>query len=144
MRRAALRKSRALGWRRETRLAESGRNGRLVVVGRDLRWRAEAAGVALTLQDALDDWRRAEPPLRAIAEQLERGAGSRHPFDEKAAASPLPRAYQWVDGSAHLNRVELVRRARGAQMPPSFLSDPLLHQGGAYGFLAPWDQFTAR
>jgi fumarylacetoacetate (FAA) hydrolase len=117
-----------------------GRDGRLVVVSRDLRWCVEATGVAPTLQAALDDWPRAQPALAAIAQMLESdAAGPRRPFDEAEAASPLPRAYQWADGSAYLNHVELVRRARGAEMPPSFLTDPLLYQGGSDGFLAPRD-----
>jgi fumarylacetoacetate (FAA) hydrolase len=117
----------------------SGRDGRLVVVSRDLtRW-VDAAGAAPTLQAALDDWPRAEPTLRDLAEALERGEGPSHPFDAAAAASPLPRAYQWADGSAYLNHMELVRRARGAEMPPSFLTSPLLYQGGSDGFLAPTD-----
>jgi fumarylacetoacetate (FAA) hydrolase len=121
----------------------SGRDGRLVVVSDDLRWCVEAAGVAPTLQAALDDWAGAEPALRAIAHELEGGGGPRRPFDEAAAASPLPRAYQWADGSAYLNHVELVRRARGAQMPPSFLADPLLYQGGSDGFLGPREPIPA-
>ena len=116
-----------------------GRDGRLVVVSRDLTRCAPATGVAPTLQAALDDWPRAEPALRAIAEALERGGGPALSFDAADAASPLPRAYQWADGSAYLNHVELVRRARGAEMPPSFLVDPLLYQGGSDGFLAPTD-----
>jgi len=118
---------------------KSGRDGRLVVVSRDLTRYAEATGAAPTLQAALDGWPRAEPALRALAEALERGAASARPFDASAAASPLPRAYQWADGSAYLNHVELVRRARGAEMPPSFLTSPLLYQGGSDGFLAPTD-----
>jgi fumarylacetoacetate (FAA) hydrolase len=117
----------------------SGRDGRLVVVSRDLTRCVEPAGVAPTLQAALDDWPRAEPALRALAEALERGEASAQPFDAAAAASPLPRAYQWADGSAYLNHMELVRRARGAEMPPSFLASPLLYQGGSDGFLAPTD-----
>ncbi len=116
----------------------SGRDGRLVVVSRDLARCAGGADVGVpTLQAALDDWRLAEPRLRALADQLEAGEAKATPFDEAAAASPLPRAYQWADGSAYLNHVELVRRARGAEMPPSFLTDPLLYQGGSDGFLAP-------
>jgi fumarylacetoacetate (FAA) hydrolase len=89
------------------------------------------------LQAALDAWTQAEPALRALSQRLEAGEASRRPFAETEAASPLPRAYQWADGSAYLNHVELVRRARGAQMPPSFLADPLMYQGGSDGFLAP-------
>jgi fumarylacetoacetate (FAA) hydrolase len=121
---------------------KSGRDGRLAVVSRDLARCAEASGVAPTLQAALDDWPRAEPALRALAAELERGAG--RPFDPTTAASPLPRAYQWADGSAYLNHVELVRRARGAEMPPSFLNDPLLYQGGSDGFLGPTDPIPFR
>ncbi|HVN01866.1 MAG TPA: fumarylacetoacetate hydrolase family protein [Caulobacteraceae bacterium] len=116
---------------------DAGRDGRLVVVSRDLAWRADAPPAWPTLQVALDDWARAAPALAAIAARLEAGEGPRAPFDEAEAASPLPRAYQWADGSAYLNHVELVRRARGAEMPPSFLTDPLLYQGGSDGFLPP-------
>jgi fumarylacetoacetate (FAA) hydrolase len=118
---------------------KSGRDGRLLVVSGDLARCAPASDVAPTLQAALDDWPRAEAGLRALAEALERGAVAGQPFDPAAAASPLPRAYQWADGSAYLNHVELVRRARGAEMPPSFLTSPLLYQGGSDGFLAPTD-----
>jgi fumarylacetoacetate (FAA) hydrolase len=118
---------------------KSGRDGRLVVVRSDLTRCVEAAGVATALQAALDDWTLAEPALRALAEALERGDGPSQAFDAAAAASPLPRAYQWADGSAYLNHMELVRRARGAEMPPSFHVDPLLYQGGSDGFLAPTD-----
>ena len=118
---------------------KSGRDGRLLVVSGDLARCAPASDVAPTLQAALDDWPRAEAGLRALAAALERDEGDRRPFDQAAAASPLPRAYQWADGSAYLNHVELVRRARGAEMPPSFLTSPLLYQGGSDGFLAPTD-----
>ena len=116
-----------------------GRDGRLVVVSRDLAWCADAkvAGAPSTLQGALDDWDRAAPALRALAAGLEAGEATRRPFAQGQALSPLPRAYQWADGSAYLNHVELVRRARGAEMPPEFWTDPLLYQGGSDGFLAP-------
>jgi fumarylacetoacetate (FAA) hydrolase len=113
-----------------------GRDGRLVVVSGDLAWQADAAGIAPTLQAALDDWAHTAPALAALS-RLDAGEAPRTPFDASLAASPLPRAYQWADGSAYLNHVELVRRARGAEMPPSFLTDPLLYQGGSDGFLAP-------
>ena len=116
---------------------DAGRDGRLVVVSRDLAWCADARAAAPTLQAALDDWARVRPVLEALAMRLEAGDLPRQPFDQAAAASPLPRAYQWADGSAYLNHVELVRRARGAEMPPSFLTDPLLYQGGSDGFLRP-------
>jgi len=118
---------------------KSGRDGRLVVVSNDLAWFTDAATVAPTLQAALDDWDRCEPLLRALAESLEHGGVPRERFHEHEAASPLPRAYQWADGSAYVNHVDLVRRARGAEMPQTFWTDPLMYQGGSDGFLAPRD-----
>ncbi len=118
---------------------KSGRDGRLVVVSRDLAWCVEAAGIAPTLQAALDDWERCEPLLRGLALSLEHGAVASERFHEREAASPLPRAYQWADGSAYVNHVALVRKARGADMPASFWTDPLMYQGGSDGFLAPRD-----
>ena len=114
-----------------------GRDGRLVVVSDDLAWCVEAVEVAPTLQAALDDWERCEPMLRGLARSLEIGAVPRVRFHEAQAESPLPRAYQWVDGSAYVNHVQLVRQARGAEMPESFWTDPLVYQGGSDGFLAP-------
>jgi fumarylacetoacetate (FAA) hydrolase len=116
---------------------EGGRDGRLVVVSNDLAWQAPAEAVAPTLQAALNDWERCEPKLRALAASLEQGALPRERFHEHAAASPLPRAYQWADGSAYVNHVQLVRRARGAELPQSFWTDPLMYQGGSDGFLGP-------
>jgi fumarylacetoacetate (FAA) hydrolase len=116
---------------------KSGRDGRLVVVSRDLAWCVEAMGIAPTLQAALDDWERCEPLLRGLAGSLEHGSVASERFHEREAASPLPRAWQWADGSAYVNHVELVRKARGAQMPDSFWTDPLMYQGGSDGFLAP-------
>ncbi|WP_421934748.1 fumarylacetoacetate hydrolase family protein [Phenylobacterium sp.] len=116
-----------------------GRDGRLVVVSNDLAWCVEANNVAPTLQAALDDWERCEPLLRGLAESLEHGSIPRVRFHEHNAESPLPRAYQWADGSAYVNHVELVRKARGAEMPASFWTDPLMYQGGSDGFLAPRD-----
>jgi len=118
---------------------KSGRDGRLVVVSRDLAWCADAAPVAPTLQAALDDWERCEPLLRGLAESLEHGSVPLERFHEHQAASPLPRAYQWADGSAYVNHVALVRQARGAAMPESFWTDPLMYQGGSDGFLGPRD-----
>jgi fumarylacetoacetate (FAA) hydrolase len=114
-----------------------GRDGRLVVVSNDLTRCASAASVAATLQAALDDWANARPALEAIANELEAGGGDN--FDQAACASPLPRAYQWADGSAYVNHVELVRKARGAEMPASFWTDPLMYQGGSDSFLGPRD-----
>jgi fumarylacetoacetate (FAA) hydrolase len=118
---------------------KTGRDGRLVVVSHDLAWCADAVDAAPTLQAALDDWTRAEPILKAIAASLETGGVPRERFHEHEAMSPLPRAYQWADGSAYVNHVELVRRARGAEMPASFWTDPLMYQGGSDGFLGPRD-----
>lgn len=108
-----------------------GRDGRLVVVSPDLAWYADAAPVTPTLQSALDDWERYEPQLRALAENLEHGSVPRERFHEREAAAPLPRACQWADGSAYVNHVELVRKARGAELPESFWHDPLMYQGGS-------------
>ncbi|KAK0360582.1 hypothetical protein LTR94_026754, partial [Friedmanniomyces endolithicus] len=116
-----------------------GRDGRLVVVSNDLNWFTDAFLIAPTLQAALDDWERCEPLLRALAESLEHEGVPRGRFHERDAAAPLPRAYQWADGSAYVNHVELVRRARGAEMPESFWTDPLMYQGGSDGFLGPRD-----
>jgi len=116
-----------------------GRDGRLVVVSNDLAWCVEATNVAPTLQAALDDWERCEPLLRGLAEGLETGSIPRVRFHEKDAESPLPRAYQWADGSAYVNHVALVRKARAADMPDSFWTDPLMYQGGSDSFLAPRD-----
>ena len=118
---------------------KSGRDGRLVVVSDDLNWYTDAGLIAPTLQAALDDWERCEPELRNLAEMLEHGSAPRERFHEREAASPLPRAYQWADGSAYVNHVELVRKARGAEMPASFWTDPLMYQGGSDGMLAPRD-----
>jgi fumarylacetoacetate (FAA) hydrolase len=116
---------------------KGGRDGRLVVVTRDLAWCIDASPIAATLQAALDDWERCEPLLLGLAESLEHGSVQRTRFREHEAASPLPRAYQWADGSAFVNHVALVRQARGASMPESFWSDPLMYQGGSDGFLGP-------
>jgi fumarylacetoacetate (FAA) hydrolase len=118
---------------------KGGRDGRLVVVSNDLAWFTEAHHIAPTLQAAMDHWEGLEPALRGLAESLELGAVPRERFHEHQAASPLPRAYQWADGSAYVNHVALVRQARGAEMPQSFWTDPLMYQGGSDGFLGPRD-----
>jgi fumarylacetoacetate (FAA) hydrolase len=118
---------------------KGGRDGRLVVVSSDLAWFAPADAIAPTLQAALDDWDRCEPLLRGLAESLDHGAVPRERFHEHDAHSPLPRAYQWADGSAYVNHVALVRKARTADMPDSFWTDPLMYQGGSDSFLAPRD-----
>jgi fumarylacetoacetate (FAA) hydrolase len=116
---------------------KSGRDGRLVVVSDDLRYCADASAIAPTLQAALDNWSAVEPWLREMSAKVETGYASVQPFREADTVSPLPRAFQWADGSAYVNHVELVRRARGATMPESFWTDPLMYQGASDGFLAP-------
>ena len=118
---------------------KQGRDGALVVVSNDLAWCADAAHIAPTLQAALDDWDRLLPHLQNLATDLEHEMIPMRRFHEHAAASPLPRAYQWADGSAYVNHVALVRQARAAEMPDSFWHDPLMYQGGSDGFLAPRD-----
>jgi fumarylacetoacetate (FAA) hydrolase len=118
---------------------KGGRDGRLVVVSNDLAWFTDAGTIAPTLQAALDDWERCEPMLKALAVSVEDGGVPLERFHEHDAASPLPRAYQWVDGSAYVNHVQLVRQARGAEMPESFWTDPLMYQGASDGFLGPRD-----
>jgi fumarylacetoacetate (FAA) hydrolase len=114
---------------------KSGRDGHLVVVSNDLAWYADAAHITPTLQAALDDWDELAPRLEALATDLEHAAIPRERFHEHDAAAPLPRAYQWADGSAYVNHVELVRKARGAELPESFWHDPLMYQGGSDEFL---------
>lgn len=114
-----------------------GRDGRLVIVSGDLTRATDAFPVVATLQGALDDWSRCAPRLADLAESLEHGSVPSFRFHEHHCASPLPRAYQWVDGSAYVNHVELVRKARGAEMPESFWTDPLMYQGGSDSFLGP-------
>ena len=116
-----------------------GRDGRLVVVSDDLAWCAEAAHIAPTLQAALDEWERCAPALETLATDLSHEAIPMMRFHERMAAAPLPRAFQWADGSAYVNHVALVRQARGAEMPESFWHDPLVYQGGSDGFLGPRD-----
>ncbi len=116
---------------------KDGRDGRLVVVSRDLTRFLAADDVASTLQSALDDWKKKRPVLEALSARVDAGEGDS--FDESACASPLPRAYQWADGSAYVNHVELVRKARGAEMPATFWTDPLIYQGGSDSFLGPRD-----
>ena len=121
-------------------LKEGGRDGTLVVVSRDLARATRAGKVAPTLQAALDDWANCALRLAAMASMLERGAArDAFTFDPAACAAPLPRAYQFADGSAYLWHVELVRKARKAEMPPSYYDDPLMYQGLSDGFLGPAD-----
>jgi fumarylacetoacetate (FAA) hydrolase len=121
-------------------LKDGTRDGRLAVVSRDLTRALEAGAVARTLQAAIEDWDRVAPMLADLYAELNAGA-ARHatPFDPAQCHSPLPRAYQWTDGSAYVNHVELVRKARGAEMPQSFWTDPLIYQGGSDSFIGPCD-----
>lgn len=116
---------------------DAGRDGRLIVVSRDLKRAADARSIAPTLQSALDEWARTEPLLARLAGELENDAVPSFAFDESACASPLPRAFQWADGSAYVNHVELLRRSRGEPLPESFWHDPLIYQGGSDGFNRP-------
>ncbi len=118
-------------------LRDGTRDGRLIVVKRDNSAYALATDVALTLQAALDDWDTLEPRLRALAERLEAGAVQSRPLDVHQLMAPLPRAYEWIDGSAYLNHVILVRKARNAEPPPTLKTDPLVYQGGSGDMLAP-------
>jgi fumarylacetoacetate (FAA) hydrolase len=117
-------------------LRNGSRDGQLVVVSRDLSQAVAVPQIAATMQAALDDWTRISPKLLDIADALEKGSVSGSvTFDPERAMAPLPRAYHWVDGSAYVNHVELVRKARGAPMPESFWTDPLVYQGGADDFI---------
>lgn len=114
-----------------------GRDGQLYVVSSDLSQMVSASEIAATMQQALDEWETAQPKLAALFAQLESGTVAGQPFTPENCHSPLPRAYQWADGSAYVNHVELVRKARNAEMPASFWTDPLMYQGGSDSFLAP-------
>ncbi len=121
-----------------------GRDGALIVVSPDLAWYADATHIAPTLQAALDNWERVLPDLKNLSTDLEHEAIPMRRFHEHGAAAPLPRAYQWADGSAYVNHVALVRQARGAEMPDSFWHDPLMYQGGSDGFLGPRDAIALK
>ena len=114
-----------------------GRDGRLVVVSNDLNHYTDAGLIAPTLQAALDNWAQCAPALETLSQALERGAVPSERFHERQAHCPLPRAFQWADGSAYVNHVELVRQARGATIPESFWTDPLMYQGGSDDFVPP-------
>ena len=125
-------------------LKQGGRDGTLVVVNRAMTHCRPVPAIARTLQAALDDWTACETPLRQVYEALNNGAfADLMPFDPSLCHSPLPRAYQWADGSAYVNHVELVRRARGAALPPEFWTDPLMYQGGSDSFVGPRDPIYA-
>ena len=118
------------------------RDGVLVVVSQDLTMCSAVGHIAPTLQAALDNWEQISPRLERVAETLETGSQPAQRFREHEAMSPLPRAYQWLDGSAYVNHVELVRKARGAEMPDSFWTEPLMYQGGSDTFYCPRDEIT--
>ena len=122
-------------------LKEGGRDGTLVVVSRDLSRAVRCMDISKTLQHALEDWTHIGPKLEVLYKQLSEGhsVGDVFPFDPRRAHSPLPRAYQWLDGSAYVNHVELVRKSRGVPMPETFWTDPLMYQGCSDSFYAPYD-----
>lgn len=125
-------------------LKTGSRDGRLLVVSRDLVRAVAVEAIAPTLQAALDDWERTEPELRRVYQRLNAGdLVEAFALDPKRLHSPLPRAYQWADGSAYLNHVQLVRRARNAEMPESFWTDPLMYQGASDRFIGPHDPIEA-
>jgi len=124
-------------------LKDETRDGQLIVVSRDLTRYTPVTDIAETLQEALDNWAEVEPQLAATCEMLCAGKIEGAPFDQAGCESPLPRAYQWLDGSAYLNHVELVRKARGATVPESFYEDPLMYQGGSDTFIGPRDAIVA-
>lgn len=115
------------------------RDGQLMIVSRDLTQTCSAEGIAPTMQHALDNWSTLVNLLDARYRQLNNNEIDAIPFDQSRCESPLPRAYQWADGSAYVNHVELVRKARGAEMPESFWTDPLMYQGGSDDFIGPRD-----
>ncbi len=120
-------------------LADGTRDGRLAVVRRDGAASTDASRVAPCLQAALDRWDEVEPRLRALAEALDAGEAAATPLDFAQVRAPLPRAYEWIDGSAFLNHVRLTRQARGAEPPATLASDPLVYQGGSGVLLGPRD-----
>lgn len=123
---------------------KQGRDGRLIVVSRDLKHAIAADNIAPTLQAAMDNWDRVTPRLMELYTALNTGEPiGRFSFRPSDCASPLPRAYQWADGSAYVTHVELVRKARGAEMPKSFWTDPLMYQGGSDSFIGPEDDILA-
>ena len=124
---------------------DGSRDGQLVVLSRDLSTAHYATGIAQRMQQVLDDWNFLTPQLEDLYQTLNSGK-ARHafPFDPKQCMAPLPRAYQWADGSAYLNHVELVRAARSSEVPESFYTDPLMYQGGSDDFLGPCDPVVCR
>jgi len=126
-------------------LKSQSRDGSLVVVSRDLKYFVPVPAISPNLQTALDNWGTVAPLLNHVYDSLNKGEIERKlPFDASLCMSPLPRAYQWADGSAYVNHVELVRKARGAEIPQSFWSDPLIYQGGSDNFIGPTDDIEVR
>ncbi|WP_286266054.1 fumarylacetoacetate hydrolase family protein [Thalassotalea atypica] len=122
-------------------LKNNTRDGQLVVVSRDLSKAVVVSDIATTMQQAVDDWAQAADKLNAVYQALNAGTVEGEiAFDQKQCESPLPRAYQWADGSAYVNHVELVRKARNAEMPETFWTDPLMYQGGSDAFIGPYDE----
>ncbi|MEP7706189.1 fumarylacetoacetate hydrolase family protein [Paraglaciecola sp. 25GB23A] len=119
------------------------RDGQLIVVSQDLKYAVKVEHIALTLQQALDDWDTKAPLLEQVYRSLCAGKQDKcFEFNAQLCSSPLPRAFQWADGSAYVNHVELVRKARGAEMPESFWTDPLMYQGGSDDFIGPYDDIV--
>ena len=125
-------------------LKQGGRDGTLVVVSRDLKRCRAVPAIARTMLAAMDDWATVEAQLRQVYEALNSGAIEGEAFDQGACHSPLPRTWQWADGSAYINHVELVRKARNAEVPESFYTDPLMYQGGSDGFIPPRGKVLAQ
>ena len=125
-------------------LQQGGRDGTLVVVSRDLKRCRAVPAIARTMLAAMDDWATVEAQLRQVYEALNSGAIEGEAFDQNACHSPLPRTWQWADGSAYINHVELVRKARNAEVPESFYTDPLMYQGGSDGFIPPRGKVLAQ
>lgn len=126
-------------------LKSESRDGELIVVSGDLKYAVKAVHIVSDLQSALDDWKKFETPLRKLSNQLNEGGLNEQKFalDTTHLAAPIPRAYQWADGSAYVNHVELVRKARGAVMPEDFWTSPLMYQGGSDDFIGPNDDIVA-
>ena len=125
-------------------LKNNTRDGQLVVVSRDLSRAVAVPNIAKTLQAAIETWENSAPELQTYYYRLNAGElADAIPFSAIKAESPLPRAYQWADGSAYVNHVELVRKARGVEMPASFWTDPLMYQGGSDTFLGPCDDIPS-
>ena len=122
---------------------KGGRDGHLIVVSRDLTRCVDASAVAPTLREAVENWDAAAPRLQEIANSLEANRIAHMPFDPKKCASPLPRSFGWADGSAYVNHVALVRKARGAEMPSAFWTDPLMYRGASDEFVGPCDDIRA-